>query len=72
MILFRNKIIYLFTIDNKNKKIMKKAIFVILTAATLVACNNTTTTPATADSCKTDSCKAKCDSTVKVDTVKGK
>jgi hypothetical protein len=51
---------------------MKKAMFVFLAATLLVACNNTKTTEATADSTKVDSCKAKCDSTKKVDTVKAK
>jgi uncharacterized protein YcfL len=54
---------------------MKKVIFVFLVAAILVACNNTSTSAVagdstTVDSSKVDTCKVKCDSTTKVDTVK--
>ena len=51
---------------------MKKFIAIVAVAVSLAACGTgaNTETPTTTDSCKVDSCKATCDSTVVVDTVK--
>lgn len=51
---------------------MKKFIAIAAVVFSMTACNTgaSTEAPATTDSTKVDSCKAVCDSTVKVDTVK--
>lgn len=52
---------------------MKKFILVAAVAFAFAACNSGASTEATTpvtDSCKVDSCKAKCDSTKAVDTTK--
>lgn len=60
-----------YIIKNKNTE-MKKAILASVVIIALISCNNTPVVSTAVDTVRVDSCKAVCDSTVRVDTIEVK